>query len=891
MQGQLLCSQLDGQPDQLRLWHSGYTDQVEDIREREYPSLRVFETRSLVALLTHLFGIRSCSTETIYLDHAGTTLYPASLIDAFSREMKANLFGNPHSASSSSQLSTQRVDDARLRVLRFFKANPDNFDVVFVANATAGIKLVADALRDCDEDGFWYGYHVDAHTSLVGVREVAVKGRRCFADDDEVEEWISHHHHHALHTRIRPSGPFLFAYPAQSNMTGRRLPLDWCRKLRTCNIFSLLDAASLVSTSPLDLSNSDSAPDFTVLSFYKIFGFPDLGALIVRKGSHNIFDKRRYFGGGTVGMVTSLEDQWHAKKTTSMHDQLEDGTLPFHNIIALHSAFDVYERIYGSMENISRHTSALAKLLYDGLSSKRHANGSSVCEMYKHNTSSYDDRATQGPIVSFNMRNSNGEWIGKSEVEKLAAVKNIQIRSGTLCNPGGMAHHLGLKIGEMKRNYNAGQRCGDDNDIIEGKPTGGLRVSLGAMSSIGDVNRFLDFIDEFYVDNSHTTRSSLTPQGESQSEKPPTSRFYVERLCVYPIKSCGAFVIPDGKQWEVKPEGLAWDREWCIMHQGTGVALNQKRYPRMALIRPVIHLDRGVLEISHGTPGIDRKSLELPLSGQSVDISTAELCENSMKKSSMVCGDRVTVQVYSSPVVSAFFSEFLEVPCTLARFPANSYIRYSKPGPRSRLPETNSPSNSMPGAFPQSTPSSQLHKNPILFSNESPMLLISRSSVNKLNETIKLSGKPTSTGARAVAVDVFRANIIVAENPTLAPKNKTTYGNNATASNATSTPPTSLAEQPYIEDTWIGFRVGPYKFDVLGSCQRCQMVCVDQFTAARSDEPFSTLVKTRKIGGKVVFGRHVCLSPEVGEGITKPVREKAMINTGQVVEPLYGEPF
>ncbi|OAX83711.1 hypothetical protein ACJ72_01932 [Emergomyces africanus] len=816
-------------------------------------------------------------TETTYLDHAGTTLYPASLIDAFSREMKANLFGNPHSASSSSQLSTQRIDDARLRVLRFFKASPDDFDVVFVTNATAGIKLVADALRDCDEGGFWYGYHVDAHTSLVGVREVAVKGRRCFADDDQVEKWISDHCHHASHMRIRPSVPTLFAYPAQSNMTGRRLPLDWCRKLRTCNIYSLLDAASLVSTSPLDLSDPGSAPDFTVLSFYKIFGFPDLGALIVRKGSHNIFDKRRYFGGGTVGMVTSLEDQWHAKKTTSIHDQLEDGTLPFHNIIALHSAFDSYERIYGSMENISRHAGALAKTLYDCLSSKRHANGTSVCEMYKHKASSYDDRATQGPIVSFNMRNSNGEWVGKSEVEKLAAVKNIQIRSGTLCNPGGMAHHLGLKIGEMKRNYNAGQRCGDDNDIIEGKPTGGLRVSLGAMSSIGDVNRFLDFIDEFYVDNNSHATSSPTPQGGSQSERPsPPSSFYVDRLCVYPIKSCGAFIIPDGKKWEVKPEGLAWDREWCIMHQGTGVALNQKRYPRMALIRPVIDLDRGVLEISRGMPGTDRNPLELPLSGQSVDISTAELCENSVKKSSMVCGDRVTVQVYSSPVVSAFFSEFLGVPCTLARFPASSFIRYSKPQPRYGLPETNSPSNHMPGAFPQSTtPLSQVHKNPILLSNESPMLLISRSSVNKLNEAIKLSGKPTSTATRAVAADVFRANIIVAETPALAPRNKkTTNGNNATASSATSKPPTVLGEQPYVEDTWVGFRIGAHKFAVLGSCRRCQMVCIDQFTAARSEEPFSTLAKTRKVGGQVMFGRHVCLSTEgVDEDIVRTERE------------------
>ncbi|EEH47047.2 uncharacterized protein PADG_03145 [Paracoccidioides brasiliensis Pb18] len=874
MKPQLLHGEQDGKTGGNGL-RGSYTDDIEAIREREYP----------------------CLKGTTYLDHAGTTLYPISLIDAFSREMTTNLFGNPHSASSSSQLSTRRVDDARIRVLQFFNASPDHFDVVFVANATAGIKLVADALRDCDGGGFWYGYHVDAHTSLVGVRELAARGRRCFVDDNEVEDWISDQHSSIM--RRPPQGPTLFAYPAQSNMTGRRLPLDWCRKLRVCNnsnktrnIYTLLDAASLVSTSPLDLSDPESAPDFTTLSFYKIFGFPDLGALIVRKASGHIFNKRRYFGGGTVGMVTSLENQWHAKKSTSIHDKLEDGTLPFHSIIALHSAVDVHQRIYGSMENISRHTGALAKLLYDRLSSKRHANGTLVCEMYKHQESSYEDRTTQGPIVSFNMKNNKGEWVGKSEVEKLAAVKGIQIRSGTLCNPGGMAYHLGLKVEEMKRNYNAGQRCGDDNDIIGGKPTGGLRVSLGAMSSIGDVNKFLDFIEVFYVDKSNYDAPSVS-HGFAQGEGLPTSRFFVDRLCVYPIKSCGAFTIPKDKQWEIKPEGLAWDREWCLVHQGTGVALSLKKYPRMALIRPVIDLEQGVLRISRGMLGTDPHCLELPLLRESDDITTRELCENSVKKSSTVCGDQVTLQIYSSPVFSAFFSDFLEVPCTLARFPANSSIRYSKSQPRYQKSSETSPlSINMPGAFPHTTSSptlsSPLQKNPILLSNESPILLISRSSVNRLNETIKSSGKYTSTGTKAVAADVFRANIIVAENPVAV--HQSGNSNNGVPIST----PTLNAEHPYIEDAWTGFRIRGHIFDILGSCQRCQMVCIDQFTAARSEEPFSTLAKTRRFNGKVMFGRHVCLSPsvaEVHEGMDLDEGERVMIQTGDVLEPFYDETF
>lgn len=45
-----------------------------------------------------------------------------------------------------------------------------------------------------------------------------------------------------------------------------------------------------------------------------------------------------------------------------------------------------------------------------------------------------------------------------------------------------------------------------------------------------------------------------------------------------PIKSCGGYKIPAGIQWGIKPHGLAWDREWCLVHLGTGSALNQKQY-------------------------------------------------------------------------------------------------------------------------------------------------------------------------------------------------------------------------------------------------------------------------------------------------------------------------
>lgn len=761
--------------------------------------------------------------------------------------------------SPSSQLSTHRIDDIRLRALRFFNADPEEFDLVFVANATAAIKLVADSLRDSTPQGFWYGYHLDAHTSLVGVRELADMGNRCFITDGEVDTWISE-----LCT-VQAKTPKLFAYPAQSNGNGRRLPFRWCEEIRRAsggdaNVYTLLDAASFVSTAPLDLSDSTNAPDFTALSFYKIFGFPDLGALIVRKSAGHVFSHRRFFGGGTVDMVLTAGIQWHAEKESSIHDRLEDGTLPFHSIIALDSAFDVHSQLYGTMANVSSHTRFLVKRLYDRLYSLAHPNGVRVCQFYKSPASNYDDPSTQGPIVSFNLRNSQGRWVGKTEVERLATVKDIQIRSGSLCNPGGTAHSLGWTGTDLRRQYSSGLRCGDDHDVMDGRPTGMLRASLGAMTNMKDIDTIAGFIEEFYVEKAIDISVPFPVPGVNP---PQQTGFYVESLSVYPIKSCGAFKIPDEKRWEIRREGLAWDREWCLVHQGTGATLNQKKYPRMALIRPSIDLDRGVLRITcGGMVSPNRKSLEVSLFRDDTNLVCTSLCQ-SAKKSSTVCGDQVVVQAYSSPEVSSFFSDFLGVPCTLARFPPqSSNHRYSR---SSRFSSTSLKQAFkkfiMPGSFPQDSlaSASPENNNPILLSNESPILLISRSSVNRVNETIKANAKkdahgnpitPTNKPRKAVAADVFRGNIVVAEDVSQ-PRN---------------------AEQPYIEDNWSSLKIGPGQlhFDVMGSCQRCQMVCIDQMTGVKGDEPLSTLAKTRKVGGKTYFGRHVCLSSgemgDMGEG-------------------------
>ena len=51
---------------------------------------------------------------------------------------------------------------------------------------------------------------------------------------------------------------------------------------------------------------------------------------------------RKYFGGGTVHAVSCSEAWYHVRKYGALHEQLEDGSLPIHSIIAVDHALDVH---------------------------------------------------------------------------------------------------------------------------------------------------------------------------------------------------------------------------------------------------------------------------------------------------------------------------------------------------------------------------------------------------------------------------------------------------------------------------------------------------------------------------------------------------------------------
>jgi selenocysteine lyase/cysteine desulfurase len=107
----------------------------------------------------------------VYLDNAGAALPTAAQLAAVAHQLQHGApLGNPHSVNASATRSSDAIERARELVLAHCGVTARTHAVVFVANATAAAKLVADC-TDWHSSAFVYS-QVN-HTSLLGLRATA----------------------------------------------------------------------------------------------------------------------------------------------------------------------------------------------------------------------------------------------------------------------------------------------------------------------------------------------------------------------------------------------------------------------------------------------------------------------------------------------------------------------------------------------------------------------------------------------------------------------------------------------------------------------------------------------------------------------------------------------
>lgn len=82
--------------------------------------------------------------------------------------LQTNVFGNPHSANPSSTRSSERIDAVRELVLKFFNADPAEYQVVFTKSATGALQLTGEAFPWTDSSVF--RCHSPAHPAPCKVK-------------------------------------------------------------------------------------------------------------------------------------------------------------------------------------------------------------------------------------------------------------------------------------------------------------------------------------------------------------------------------------------------------------------------------------------------------------------------------------------------------------------------------------------------------------------------------------------------------------------------------------------------------------------------------------------------------------------------------------------------
>ncbi|KAJ7124827.1 molybdenum cofactor sulfurase [Mycena crocata] len=669
---------------------------------------------------------QQCDTEypslssTTYLDYAASPPSPLSTFHRFSEKIVTTLYSNPHSRSTSSVATSIEIEQCRGQVLEDLfglstAVSRSQWDVVFTAGATASMKLVGDAFPWQERSK--YCYLQQSHTSLVGIRGCALS-QGALIDAMNVDDMLQLPRDDSCLT--------LFAYPAQCNATGQRLGLGYSRILKqrhTVNACILVDAAAYLSTDVLDLQSIpiEEAPDFITCSFYKVFGYPTgLGCLVVKRSSAPFLQRTSYFGGGTIDVISVGAPFRSQPRRGSIHEQFEDGTLPFLSIVALRQALATHQRLYKSQRHVSKHVSTLLRFATRELSLTRHANGSPVVKQhFAFGASKLLEEP--GPTIGFSLLGPTSEYIGHVHLEQLATVNGFQIRTGGICNTGVLASALNISDADLMDEYARGRTCWDDEEFagVEKdlrRPLGIARISFGASSTIDDVLQWVSFIRRYFV-VSETV--AILSKSLSTKDIAISAAATLKTLVLYPIKSCGGQSLPAHLSWQVLPTGLLYDREWMLLDASSGRTLSQKQHPRMALVRPFVDLDRQMLVVC--APGMS--DLRLPL---------GTFQEGAMEAN--VCSDAVTV--YSSDNSSdEWFSSFLGVHCTLHRLSAGA---------------------SRHAHFDRTTSSV-----PILLSNESPFLLISQSSVDQVNKWIG-EDCADSVPREAVRSSCFRANFLLA---------------------------------------------------------------------------------------------------------------------------------
>ncbi|KAK0526214.1 hypothetical protein OC834_004880 [Tilletia horrida] len=252
-----------------------------------------------------------------YADYGGGGQPMASVLRDTYAFARSTILGNPHSENESSMRSSALERKARHSVARFLDMRPESDELIWTANASAALGLIRThyfARVRQDQVRTTVVLSDDMHNSVNGIRTVVntdpllrslvrvvivpVNIRTLRIDEDLF--W------NAVH-QLKEDERGLVVLTAQSNLSGVKQPFSpLLRHAKARGWDTVLDAAALLPTTPFHLSAHPEV-DAMPISWYKLVGKPEFGALVARKHFLEHRMAKTHFSGGTVSFVLNEE--------------------------------------------------------------------------------------------------------------------------------------------------------------------------------------------------------------------------------------------------------------------------------------------------------------------------------------------------------------------------------------------------------------------------------------------------------------------------------------------------------------------------------------------------------------------------------------------------------
>jgi selenocysteine lyase/cysteine desulfurase/rhodanese-related sulfurtransferase len=387
----------------------------------------------------------------VYMDHAASTHPPETVLRAHC-EFLERAYANVHRGSYAlARESTLRFEDAYRVCAEFIGGNLEDGCVVFTANTTGALDLVAHLMEH--RPGKVLVTELEHHSNDLPFRRRNTCVRVAITPEGRVdmEDYAR---------KLRANDVKLVTVTGAANVTGWMPDIHaMARMAHEAGALICVDGAQLLAHAPVDVLPADDPAhiDFFAAAGHKAYAPFGAGYLY---GPRGLMDEAPAYipGGGTAASVTA-----HGVAYLRAPDRHQGGTPNIPGVIAMASALRFLQGV--GMERVRQHELELLERAWKGLSA--------IPEVTLYGPPEWRERVG---ILPFNVAGVSDMLVAAVLAEEGA----IAVRNGRFC-----AHPHADRLLRHQGGYT----------VEEGHAPGAVRASLGLYNTLAEVDWLVQMVE------------------------------------------------------------------------------------------------------------------------------------------------------------------------------------------------------------------------------------------------------------------------------------------------------------------------------------------------------------------------------------------------------------